>query len=540
MRRDLDRLAGERFDVLVVGGGIHGAAAAREAAARGLCTALIEREDFGHATSANSLRIIHGGLRYLQHGDLAKIRDSVRARRGILRRFPHLAAPLPCVLPTRGLGTRGRPAMALALGLYDLLSADRNAGVAPSCRIPRGRVIGLAELQQRAPNLAAPRASGGALWHDGIALDAERLVLELALDADAAGAAVANYVRAEGLLRGGRRIEGVSARDAAGGRELLIRAAVTIDATGPWLGEMWRREEVRSGPPALAKAVNVIVGRPIFGETAVGVEASGGGRLFFFVPWRGATMIGTAYLPHHGSPDDCSVSARDLEELVREINRIHPAARIVPEEVRLAHAGLLPLDPRAGGAASVEARLLRRPRVLDAARETGLEGLVGIEGIKYTTGMTVGARAVDLAAAKLGRACRTAARDTPDTPGPPVAPRGLDTALAARLRCTYGAAADALIRDLRGGGELAHRIAEDQPTTAAEVLHAARAEMASTLADVVLRRTPLGTCGHPGAAALARCAGILGVELDWDAARQEREIARVEEHYRRFAGRAAP
>ena len=217
MKRDLDRLGREDFDVLVIGGGIHGAAAARAAAARGLRTALVEKDDFGEATSANSLKIVHGGLRYLQRADLAKVRDSVRARREIFRRFPHLVAPLPCVLPTRGLGLRSRPAMAAALLLNDLLSADRNLGVAPACRLPRGRTISRAELQRRAPRLADERASGGALWHDGIALDTERLVLELVLDAAAAGAAVANRVRAVSFLRRGDRVEGVLARDELGG-----------------------------------------------------------------------------------------------------------------------------------------------------------------------------------------------------------------------------------------------------------------------------------------------------------------------------------
>ena len=153
MKRDPARLGREVFDVLVIGGGIHGAAAARAAAARGLLTALIEQDDFGQATSANSLKIVHGGLRYLQHADIAKLRDSVRARREMFRRFPHLVAPLPCVLPTRGLGLRSRPAMAAALLLNDVLSADRNLGVAPASRLPRGRTISQAELKRRAPHL---------------------------------------------------------------------------------------------------------------------------------------------------------------------------------------------------------------------------------------------------------------------------------------------------------------------------------------------------------------------------------------------------
>jgi glycerol-3-phosphate dehydrogenase len=540
VKRDLARLAGGTFDVLVVGGGIHGAAAARAAASRGLSTALIEQQDFGHATSANSLKIIHGGLRYLQRLDLPKIRDSVTARRAVLRRFPHLAAALPCVLPTRGFTTRGRAAMAVALALNDLLSFDRNDGVAPGCVLPRGRTIGRAELARRAPGLDTSAASGGALWYDGIALDTERLVLELALDADAAGAVVANRVRAEGLLASRGRVEGVRARDAVDGREFEIRARVTVTAAGPWHGELERRLSPAGAGPPLARAINLVVGRPIFGDTAVGVEAKRGGRLFFFVPWRGGTMIGTLYLPHDGAPGDCAVGAGDLALMVGEVNRIHPAARIAPEEVRFAHAGLLPLTPGFAARDAVESGLLKRPRVIDAARELGVEGLVGILGIKYTTGMTVGARAVELAARKIGRASAAAARP-PAAAGPPVAcPRGLDPAAATRLARTYGAGAAAIFRDLLEDGSHARRIDHGQPTTVAEVRHAVREEMALSLADVVLRRTPLGTMGHPGGATLAACAAIAGAELGWDQPRCEREIGLVEAEYRRLTGKAAP
>lgn len=498
MKRDLSRLSRESFDVLVVGGGIHGAAAARAAAARGLSTALIEQGDFGHATSANSLKIIHGGLRYLQHGDLAKFRDSIRARRALLRRFSHLAAPLPCVLPTHGLGLRSRPALAAALLINDLLSVDRNLGVAAACRLPRGRTISRAELIRRAPHLAEGQVGGGALWYDGIALDTERLVLELVLDADAAGAAVANRVRAAGFLRHGDRIEGVRARDELSGSEFEIRARVTITAAGPWLGELHRPLAGGIDKTALAKAINIVVGRRIFGDTAVGVEGSGGtGRLFFFVPWRGGTMIGTLYLPHEGPPGACAVTTSDIEQMVGEVNRIHPAARLFPEEVRFAHVGLLPLDPGRDLRTSLESGLMKRPRLIDAAREFGVEGLVGVVGIKYTTGMTVGARAVDLASGKLGRRTVRPAGEPRREPAPAAA-----------------------LQDF-----------------AAEVRHAVREEMALSLADIVLRRTQLGTFGHPGRAVLAACAALAGDALAWDAPRRALEIDLVNAEYRRLGAR---
>jgi glycerol-3-phosphate dehydrogenase len=540
VRRDLARLCRGTFDVLVVGGGIHGAAAVREAAARGLSAALIEQGDFGHATSANSLKIIHGGLRYLQHGDLAKIRDSVRARRAVLRRFPHLVAPLPCVLPTRGFGMRSRPALAVARARNDLLGADRNLGVVPGCRIPRGRTISRGEFERLAPGFADRKASGGAVWYDAIADDTERLVLELVLDADASGAAVANRLRAEEFLRRGGRIEGVRARDEIGGGALEIRARVTVLAAGPWLGELERAAgggEKAPAPPALAKALNIVVGRRIFGDVAVGVEGGGGEkRLFFFVPWRGGTMIGTRYVPHDGPAASCAVNAEDLERMVADINRMHPAAGLSPEEVRFAHVGLLPLDPGANPQAAVEARLLKRPRVIDAARDFDLEGMVAILGVKYTTGMTVGVRAIDLACRKLGLAATRAASPFRREPSPVALPPGIDAAMAERLLRTYGDAGGRMLRGVADDPALARRVDPAQPTTAAEVLHAVREEMAATLADIVLRRTPLGTFGNPGRAVLEACAAIAAAELGWDESRREREVSQVEAEYRRLLG----
>ncbi|HEY5999533.1 MAG TPA: FAD-dependent oxidoreductase, partial [bacterium] len=392
--------------------------------------------------------------------------------------------------------------------------ADRNRGVDPACRIPRGHTVSRAELERIAPGLALGRASGGALWYDALAGDTERLVLELVLDADAAGAAVANRLRALGLLRRGGRVEGVSARDEIGGGDLEIRARVTINAAGPWLGEL--QQPLSGGAataPKLAKAMNIVVGRRIFGDVAVGVE--GGGpqkRLFFFVPWRGGTMIGTQYVEHDGPPGSCAVTAADLEGMTAAVNRIHPGAGLAAADVRFAHVGLLPLDPCADVSAAAEARLLPRPRVIDAARELGAEGLIAVLGIKYTTGMTVAARAIDLACRKLGRAAGSvsqARRDQPQRAAPAAA--GVDA-------------------------EATRRIDPRQPTTVADVRRAVREEMALALTDIVLRRTPLGTFGNPGRDVLEACALAAGDELEWDAPRRAREIALMEAEYARLLG----
>jgi len=536
VKRDLARLARERFDLLVVGGGITGAAAAADAAERGLATALVERGDFGGATSANSLKILHGGLRSLQHLDLGRFRESVEARRRVLARFPDLVAPLPCVVPTRGFGARGRPALAAALALNDRLAAARNRGVPARAHLPGGRTLSRRQLADLAPGIDLRGASGGALWHDAIALDSERIVLGYVLAAAAAGAAVANHLGAEAVLARRGRVEGVRVRDGITGERFDVRARAVVNAAGPWIPGVDGPEAAATVPVPLVRAVNVIVGRRLFGRAAVGLECArpgGGSRFLFFVPWRGGTMIGTLYRDHAGPAADSAADPRDVEELLEEANRAHPGGRIGAEEVRRVHVGLL---PAAAGAGPPDTRLLTRPRLEGGAG--GPAGFVAALGVKYTTGPLLGPQAVDLALRSLGRSVPPPA--PPPAPAPvPKTPSGVAAPLASRLLRAYGSAAGPLLDAVGADPTRGRRLVRGQPATAAEVVHAVRAEMALTLADVVFGRTGLGTFSHPGGEAIALAAAVAGAELGWDDGRRRREVEAVEAEFRRLGGTPA-
>ena len=213
MQRDLATLARDEHDLLVVGGGMFGAAAALDAAQRGLKVALLERGDFCGATSAHSFKMIHGGIRYLQHADVSRIRQSARARSAFLRVAPHLTQPLPIVVPTYGWGMKSRPALGAAMAAYDLLTLDRNRGIAdPARRIPRGRSWGRDEVLRRYPGIAQDGLTGAGVFCDGQMYNAPRLVLAFVQSAAAAGAMCANHVEVTGFLRRGARVEGVVAR----------------------------------------------------------------------------------------------------------------------------------------------------------------------------------------------------------------------------------------------------------------------------------------------------------------------------------------
>ena len=235
IERNLGSLASREFDVLVVGGGIFGACAAWDAALRGLSVALLERRDFGSGTSANSFKMVHGGIRYLQHADMYRIRESSRERSALLRIAPHLVSPLPIMIPTYGHGREGKELLSAGMLVYDLATIDRNRGLLdPDRRIPRSRVVSREACLEALPGLEASDLTGGALFHDAQIHNTPRLTLAFLQSAASAGATIANYVEASGFLQDGDSVTGVRARDVLGGDTLDVRARMVLNCAGPW------------------------------------------------------------------------------------------------------------------------------------------------------------------------------------------------------------------------------------------------------------------------------------------------------------------
>lgn len=491
MRAPLQTLSDETFDLLIVGAGIHGACAAWTAARMGLKTALIDAGDFGGATSANSLKVIHGGLRYLQHGNLKRMRESIRARRRFLALAPKLVRPQPFAIPTHGSGVRGRAALRVALALNDCISADRNAGVDADHRLPAGRILSRTEAEALWPALTAGSYDGAALWYDALAHDTERLTLSFALSARAAGATIANYVRADRLLSEGGAVTGVEGRDEVDGGMFPIRARAVLNAAGPW----WQQWGGAAGArQPLVGAWNIIVKRTWFGGVGVGLESTRahrdaealvqrGKRNLFFVPWREGTMIGTVYEPFAGDPSDYRPGAASIESFVREINAVLPGAELGLDEITLLHIGVQPASP-AGGSPEPD----KHSEVIAGP----LRGLFAIKGVKYTTGLTVGEQAARAVARALGRR-GVAPRDEP----------------------------------LVGAEPAAGSIDEG-------VRRAVRDECAVRLDDVVLRRVGLGTFEAPPDAVRREVAGVMARELGWSDVRRDAELERLSAWYRRM------
>lgn len=520
MRRDLDRLAAEEFDVAVVGGGIHGAWIALRCAEAGLSVALVERDDFGAATSANSLKILHGGLRYLQHLDLARMRSSIRARREFARRHPRFVRPLPCLMPLAATGIRSPWVLGPALLANDILSADRNHGLQPAVRLPMGRLLGGASTAGRLARLRPSSPVAGALWWDALADDVSRCVIEPLLLAANLGAAIANRVEARSLRIASGRVHGLDVLDRLTGRALTVRATSVVDAAGPWAGRLAREAGLRTDylPPAWIGAMNVVLDCDSGLDVAVALTASARradtdavvrrqGRELFFVPWRGLTMVGTDYLPV--SPDADSGSRPDasaVEAFVETIAAAAPAAAVSLAAVRHVHWGLLPLR-------SVGDELpAKTPVVATGPLETGVNGLTVVIGEKLTSAPVLSERVV----ARLGagsRGVRSVAAGV-HRPGlfepavSDVAAR-VSPAVQERLAARYASDWPAVAAAAVARPDWLEAIAPGCPVLGVEVVHAVRHEMAATAEDVLARRVGAGIEFPASAALIARVEDLM-------------------------------
>ena len=563
MKRNLTKLAQHQHDVIIVGGGIYGAWAAWDASLRGFSVALLERADFGGATSANSMKVIHGGLRYLQHLDLKRMRESIRERSTLLRVAPHLVHLLPCLMPTYGHGLKGREVMTIALRLNDLISMDRNKDVHPDKRIPGGRILSRAELLNALPGVPEKRLTGGAQWHDCQLQNSERLTLALLTGAAEKGAQLANYAEVTNFITDDHRVIGAKIKDCEDGAEHSVFGKVVLNTTGPWMNRtfaMLNGFQPMTQTP-LAKGINLIVNRQLFQQVGVGVPSTytfkdrdavfnKGSRLLFVTPWRQYSILGTTYFPYSGDPSDQTVSEADIQSLLDEFNQAYPAMQVQREEICAYHLGVLPAIED-GNELSGNVNAEKQYKLIDHHKTARLEGLVSVLGVKYTTARDVASRAIDLVAKKLKRhdtQSSTAIRPIPGGDMHDVGgyieqeigkrPWGLAETTVRHLIGQYGTRYTDILHHLSEDEKWGQRIDEQEDVLAAEVLHGVRHEMARSLSDAVRRRTELGSAMCPSDAGLYKCAGILASELGWDKQKIEEEIAATKAGYQPAAGNA--
>ena len=511
MKRDIEKLSKDKFDILVIGGGIHGVTVAREAAKNGYKTALIEMNDFGHSTSFNSMKVIHGGLRYLQHGNLKRIRQSVRSRKIMQRVAPDLIKAVPFLIPTYGHGIRSKVAMSAAILINDLISFDRNSNISSESYIPKGYTIGKEEVLKILPGINKDKLTGGAIWYEAVVQNTEKLLMRFLSDAFKHDFTAANYVEAKDFNVQNNEVKGVWAKDLITFKEFNISSKLVINAVGPWFNLVQKSLNISDKPKiTLTKAVNIIVGKKIFSPYSVGLEGTKdfsdtnaivkrGKRFFFFVPIENYTMIGTTYKPYEGSINVCKINKEDILEIIEEVNSICPSLKLTFDDVSFFHCGLLPKDdtpdPR-----NVQPE--KHSIVYDYEKDFKLKGLISIKSVKYTTAPVIAENIVK----KIKRKIK------------PSSQRSVN----------YSDKEFNLVEENK---DISYLVCDDPPVTAAEIVNAIANEMAYKLEDVVLRRTRMGMLRCPSDESITATAEIMANELGWNEDKKSAEIDELQNVY---------
>lgn len=391
IRRAPERAQSRRYDLIVIGGGIYGAMLALESARRGLKPLLLERADFGGETSFNSLRIVHGGLRYLQKLDLHRFKESVAERKWFLQTFPHIVKPLPCLMPLYGKGMHRPSILRLALKLNDRLSAGRNHDIPAANHLHDGSVIGDAETRRLFPDVSAVGLKGAAKWHDAVMLNSQRILIEVLRWACRLGADVLNYTEANDLVMAGSVVGGVNAVDCISGQTGRYRAPVVINAAGPWSRKMagaFHKDIPTLFRPSLAW--NLLIDRPALSDHALAVSPrQNKGHTYFLVPWQGKLFAGTGHVPIEWKPGmPVHPTDEQIVGFLADLNNAVPNLSLEPSDIIHVHAGLLPARRRGG------AELTVREVIVDHGKQGGPRGLYSVSGVKFTTARLVAEKTV--------------------------------------------------------------------------------------------------------------------------------------------------
>ena len=519
-------MAADPVDLLIIGAGINGAGIARDAAMRGFRTALVDKGDFGGGTSGRSSRLIHGGLRYLEMGNLRLVFEASRERRTLLRIAPHLVWPRSFIFPIHAGGRLSRWKLAAGLTLYDILALFRN--------VRRHRMLGKQRIQHAEPHLRDRGLKGGGRYYDAQCDDA-RLTLANVRSAHEHGALVANYVHLDDFEPADGRVRRVRVTDRVTNASYTIRAKVVVNASGPWSDEL--RAKDGNSTPVLrkTKGVHLTVARNRIGNTeAIAMTSPVDGRVMFVVPWGELTYIGTTDTDDLTDPDMVRATADDVIYLLRSANALFPEAHLQPADVVSTWAGIRPMvaspETKDPGAVSREHRIL----VSDS-------GVISVVGGKLTTYRAVAEETVNVVERKLrdidGRKpVGRAPTDTQPLPGgatrdldvltEEIAREGFGRETATHLVRAYGTESAAVLNLAQSDPDLARPIVAGHPAIRAQLVHAIRREMAITLTDLLVRRTHLfyEVLGH----AVPEVPGVVDLaaqELGWDAGRKASELA---------------
>lgn len=525
----------EQFDIIVIGAGVNGVGIARDAALRGMKVLVLEKNDLCSGTSAWSTRLIHGGLRYLEYAELHLVRESLREREILLRHAPHLVAPMPLSIPLYKGQKRGPLLVGLGMLAYDILSFDKS--------LPWHRMRGTAATKQRYSELLDQGLRGSAMYYDAQITFAERLVVETALDATRHGAVIRTYTPVQEILTENGRAIGVKALDLQTGQELVAKAPIVCNVSGPWVDELLTKTK-QSFPRLMGgtKGSHIVVEpfpgfpdkEPRTGPGGINdglyVEAGKDARPFFILTWNQQVLIGTTDLRTDEALDDVKATREECQYLLDETNRLFPSANLTLDKINFTYSGVRPLPHTPAGSTSA---ITRRHQILHHGDKGGpLSGLYSVVGGKLTTYRSLAEQAVNIFERRLGRTrvrCSTHLRPLPGYAdlhrqpylGQLASRHNISSQTAEHLALVYGMRTEELLREAGSDGK--EVLCPQTGAIAAEVTWAFRQEMAANLTDLVWRRSMVGWRRDQGKQFAEKALALLQKELGWDEARCSKE-----------------
>ena len=534
-------IEGGQFDVIVVGGGINGTGIARDAALRGLKVLLLDKTDIAAGTTSWSSRLIHGGLRYLEHGEISLVHESLQERERLLHIAPHLVFPLPLTLPIYDHHKRGPLVIRAGMIAYDALSYNKS--------VPRHRMYNRSGALAHEPGLNPDGLKAAARYYDAQVEFPERISVENMLDAAAHGAVIRNHARVDDLVLEAGAVRGVRIVDELTGGSLTARGKIVVNVAGPWVDDVLRAAGIESASHPLlgvTKGSHIIVERfPGAPADALYIEAKTDGRPYFIIPWNGLYLIGTTDVRYGGDPDLVIPSEVEITYLLNETNAAIPDAGLERDSVLYAYAGLRPLPFQDNGS---ESAITRRHVIYDHAPK--VQGLISIIGGKLTTFRNLSEQTVNKVGVMLGRDLPKSTTGEAPLPGAatkigPFArefqrarPDWLSEASATYLLRIYGTrAADVLALAIEDP-TLRDVISPNTGAIAATIVFSFTSEHASTLTDAIMRRSMVGYAADAGFDAIDGAMRAASTSLGWDRDRAEAEVGAHRKYMERFLPQA--
>lgn len=539
MKRDTTGIKNQHFDILVVGGGITGAAIAYEAATRGLSVALFEKNDFGGATSAATSKMIHGGLRYLAKMELGLVRESLRERRILTNIAPNFVHPAPYILTAYEKGRTPGWMLKIAMILYDVLSFDKNRLWDKSKTMPLHKSISKNKALELEPNLISNGLQRSQIYYDCISFSPERLTLAFVKSAVAAGAKVLNYAEVQGFIFDSvsqkKKITGVKVWDEVEDKVFNVFGKQVINCSGPWADIIINKAMRTTSANLLRRSEGIhLITKKMVNKYIVTATTTSG-RHCFVVPWRNHTLLGTTDKEFVGNPDEYRVTKKAVTDFLAEVNAVFGNdEKLEYSDVKYVYGGLRPLVEDQTEDVYESSR---KYEIVNHEKD-GISGLITVEGGKYTTSRSLAEHLVDrlfsmfkipkvpsVSAKQFLKNCAfenfekfIAAKQKQYT--------GFEPAQVVFLCKMYGTEVDSIL-NLAEEKKFTGKLDADGELEA-QVVYAIQNEMAVKLSDILLRRTGIGTLGHPGREVLEKVANLAVSLLQWDDKRKMEEIAAME------------